>query len=207
MVTGRRKTHHRDRIVASYCLGTRRLYDFVDDNPQFVFLPIDQVCDPEVIAANPRMVSITQAFAIDLTGQVCVDQFGGEFYGGISTQAAFIRGAARSPGGKPIICLASTDDAGESRIKPLLETGDGVGIARSDVHYVVTEYGIAYLFGKSIRERAVALIEVAHPTAATSCSPRPSGWATSARAVSGVARRLPGPRGAHGASSGTAPRS
>ena len=163
VVTGRRKTRHRDRIVASYCLGTRRLYDFVDDNPRLLFLPIDQVCDPEEVAANAHMASITQAFAIDLTGQVCVDQFAGEFYGGVSTQAGFIRGAARSPGGKPIICLASTTEDGASRIKPLLEAGDGVGIARSDVHYVITEYGIAYLFGKSIRERAVALIEVAHP--------------------------------------------
>src|SRR5215468_10256927 len=163
VVTGRRKTRHQGRIVASYCLGTRRLYDFIDDNPHFLFLPIDQVCDPVEIAANPRMVSITQAFAIDLTGQVCVDQLEGQFYGGVSTQAAFIRGAARSPGGKPIICLASTSDDGASRIKPLLEAGDGVGIARSDVHYVITEYGIAYLFGKSIRERAVALIEVAQP--------------------------------------------
>jgi RimJ/RimL family protein N-acetyltransferase len=163
VVTGRRKTRHRDRIVASYCLGTRRLYDFIDDNPRVLLLPIDQVCDPEAVAANPRMVSVTQAFAIDLTGQVCVDQFQGEFYGGVSTQAGFIRGAARSAGGKPIICLASTDDDGASRIKPLLEAGDGVGIARSDVRYVITEYGIAYLFGKSIRERAVALIEIAHP--------------------------------------------
>src|SRR5215475_8904893 len=163
VVTGRRKTRHRDRIVASYCLGTRRLYDFVDDNPRLAFLPIDQVCDPEEVAANARMVSITQAFALDLTGQVCVDQFEGEFYGGVSTQAAFIRGAGRSPGGKPIICLASTTEDGASRIKPMLEAGDGVGITRSDVHYVITEYGIAYLFGKSIRERALALIEVAHP--------------------------------------------
>src|SRR5262245_65499570 len=107
------------------------------------------------------MVSITQAFAIDLTGQVCVDQFEGEFYGGVSTQVGFLRGAARSPGGKPIICLSSTTDNGESRIKPLLDVGDGVGIARSDVHYVITEYGIAFLFVHSIRERAVALIEVA----------------------------------------------
>jgi acyl-CoA hydrolase/RimJ/RimL family protein N-acetyltransferase len=163
VITGRRKTRHYGRIVTSYCLGTRRLYDFIDDNPHFLFLPIERVCDPEEIAANPPMVSITQAFAIDLTGQVCVDQFNGQFYGGISTQATFMRGAARSPGGKPIICLASTTEYGASRIKPLLEAGDGVGIARSDVHYVITEYGIAYLFGKSIRERAVALIEVAHP--------------------------------------------
>lgn len=162
-VTGRRKTQHRDRIVASYCIGTRRLYDFVHENPLFAFLPVDQVCSQEAVAANAAMVSITQAFALDLTGQVCVDQFEGEFYGGLSAQAAFIRGAARSAGGKPIVCLASTADDGTSRIKPLLETGDGVGIARSDVHYVITEYGIAYLFGKSIRERALALIEVAHP--------------------------------------------
>jgi acyl-CoA hydrolase len=163
VVTGRRKTHHRDRIVASYCLGTRRLYDFIDENPRFEFLAIDQVCHPGEVSRQSRMVSITQAFAIDLTGQVCVDQFEGEFYGGVSTQVGFMRGAARSPGGKPIVCLASTTDDGASRIKPLLEVGDGVGIARSDVHYVITEYGIAYLFGKSIRERAVALIEVAHP--------------------------------------------
>ena len=163
VVSGRCKTRHRDRIVASYCVGTRRLYDFVDDNPGIQLLPIDQVCDPEEVARQARMVSITQAFAIDLTGQVCVDQFEGEFYGGVSTQAGFIRGAARSPGGKPIICLSSTTDEGASRIKPLLEAGDGVGIARSDVHYVITEYGIAYVFGKSIRERALALIEVAHP--------------------------------------------
>src|SRR5215467_9753451 len=163
VVTGRRKTRHRDRIVASYCLGTRRLYDFVDNNPGLHFLPIDQVCHPEEVARQSRMVSITQAFAVDLTGQVCVDQFEGEFYGGVSTQIGFIRGAGHSPGGKPIVCLSSTTDDGASRIKPMLEAGDGVGIARSDVHYVITEYGIAYLFGKSIRERALALIELAHP--------------------------------------------
>ncbi|MFZ5671414.1 MAG: GNAT family N-acetyltransferase [Pseudomonadota bacterium] len=163
VVTGRHKTLHRDRIVTSYCLGTRRLYDFVHDNPRFDFQPIEEVCDPRAIAANHRMVSITQAFAMDLTGQVCVDQLEGRFYGGLSTQTAFIRGAARSAGGKPIVCLASTTEDGASRIKPLLAAGDGVGITRSDVHYVVTEYGIAYLFGKSIRERALAMIEVAHP--------------------------------------------
>ncbi|MBV8613836.1 MAG: GNAT family N-acetyltransferase, partial [Acetobacteraceae bacterium] len=163
VVTGRLKTRHAGRIVASYALGTRRLYDYVHDNPRFAFLPIELVCDPAIVAGNAKMVSITQAFAVDLTGQVCVDQFGGTFYGGISTQAAFLRGAARSPGGKPIICLASTTDDGASRIKPMLEAGDGVGIARSDAHYVITEWGVAYLFGKSIRERAVALIDIAHP--------------------------------------------
>ena len=166
VVTGRRKAHHPGRIVASYALGTRRLYDAIDDNPRYAFLPIEQVCDPNVVAANPKVVSVTQAFAVDLTGQVCVDQLGGEFYGGISTQVSFLRGAARSPGGKPIICLASIaeDGTGTSRIKPMLDAEDGVGIARSDVHYVITEWGIAYLFGKSIRERAIALMDIAHPT-------------------------------------------
>lgn len=163
VVTGRRKTLHRDRIVASYCLGTRQLYDLVHDNPLFDFQPIDVVCDPRAVAANYRMVSITQAFAMDLTGQVCVDQFEGKFYGGLAAQHAFMRGAAQSEGGKPIVCLASTTENGASRIKPLLEAGDGVGIGRFNVHYVITEYGIAYLFGKSIRERALAMVEIAHP--------------------------------------------
>ena len=163
VVTGRRKTAHRDRIVASYCLGTRPLYDFVNNNPLFDFQPIEEVCDAAAVAANSRMVSITQAFAMDLTGQVCVDQFRGHFYGGLSTQHAFMRGAAQSEGGKPIVCLASTAEDGTTRIKPLLEAGDGVGIGRFNVHYVVTEYGIAYLFGKSIRERTLAMIEIAHP--------------------------------------------
>jgi acyl-CoA hydrolase len=110
------------------------------------------------------MASLTQAFAIDLTGQVCADQFHGEFYGGVSTQPDFHRGAAKSPEGKPIVCLSSTtDDGGESRIRPSLLAGEGVTLARADVHYVVTEFGIAYLFGKSVRERALALIEIAHP--------------------------------------------
>ena len=110
------------------------------------------------------MVSVTQAFAVDLTGQVCADQFEGEFYGGIAAQGEFLRGASRSPGGKAIICLASTaDDGATSRMRAMLDAGEGVTVARADVHYVITEYGIAYLFGKSIRERAIALIDVAHP--------------------------------------------
>jgi acyl-CoA hydrolase/RimJ/RimL family protein N-acetyltransferase len=162
VVTGRRKSLHRDRIVASYCLGTRPLYDFVNDNPLFDFRPIEEVCDSAIVAANSRMVSITQAFAMDLTGQVCVDQFRGQFYGGLSAQHAFMRGASKSEGGKPIVCLASTTEDGASRIKLSLEVGDAVGIGRFNVHYVITEYGIAYLFGKSIRERALAMIEIAH---------------------------------------------
>lgn len=164
VVTGARKTVHQHKIVTSYCLGSERLYRMLHDNPQFCFLPIEQVSDPALIADNHKMVSITQAFAADLTGQTAIDQFDGEFYGGVSTQPDFIRGASRAAGGKPIICMASTTDDGEvSRIRPSLSQRDGAGIPRSDVHYVITEYGIAYLFGKSIQERALSLIEIAHP--------------------------------------------
>jgi acyl-CoA hydrolase/RimJ/RimL family protein N-acetyltransferase len=164
VITGARKTIHQHKIVASYCMGSDRLYRMLDDNPLFCFLPIEQVSDPTLIAANYRMVSITQAFAADLTGQTSIDQFDGEFYGGVSTQPDFIRGASRTADGKPIICMASTNDDGEvSRIRPSLSDRDGTGIPRADVHYVITEYGIAYLFGKSIQERALALIEIAHP--------------------------------------------
>ena len=131
----------------------------------FSFHPIEYICDPSIMAKNNKLVSVTQAFAIDLTGQVCADQFEGEFYSGVSTQPEFLRGAAASPGGKPIICLSSTTEDGKvSRIRPLLHEGEGVTICRSDVHYVITEYGTAYLFGKSIRERALSLIEIAHPS-------------------------------------------
>ncbi|MBX9757312.1 MAG: GNAT family N-acetyltransferase [Beijerinckiaceae bacterium] len=163
-ITGRRKNINVGTIVASWCLGTKKLFDLIHENPAFSFLPMDLVSDPEIVEQHDKMVSLTQAFAVDLTGQVCVDQFEGKFYGGVSTQPDFMRGAARSRGGKPIICLASTTDDGKtSRIRVHLEAGEGVGIPRSDVHYVITEYGIAYLFGRSIRERALALIEVAHP--------------------------------------------
>lgn len=164
VITGARKTVRPNQIVASFCLGSDRLYRLLDDNPLFCFLPIEQAADPAVVASNHKMVSINQAFAVDLTGQASSDQFGGEFYGGVSTEADFIRGASRCPDGKPILCLTSTtDDGSASRIVPALSHGDGVGTPRSDVHYVITEYGIAYLFGKSIRERALALIEIAHP--------------------------------------------
>jgi acyl-CoA hydrolase/RimJ/RimL family protein N-acetyltransferase len=164
IITGTRKSIHRGKIIASYCFGTRRLYDLIDRNPMFSFHPIEYVGDIHLITQQNRMVSVTQAFAVDLTGQICADQFQGEFYGGVSTQPEFIRGAAYSAGGKPIICLPSTtDDGRKSRIRPLLQAGEGVAVARSDVHYVITEYGIAYLFGKSIRERTLSLIEIAHP--------------------------------------------
>lgn len=164
ILTGREKTMERGKIVASFALGTQRLYKLLDRNPLFSFEPLETVCDPHKLAAQQKLVSVAQAFAVDLTGQVCSDQFGGEFYGGLGAQVEFLQGAARSPGGKPIICLRSTTDDGEvSRIRPLLLAGEGVSVARTDVHYVVTEFGIAYLFGKSIGDRAVALIDIAHP--------------------------------------------
>ena len=164
ILTGRQKSEQRGKIVTSFALGTRRLYDLLDCNPLFSFQPMEAICHPYTLTMQHKLVSVTQAFAIDLTGQVCSDQFDGEFYGGLAAQGEFLQGAARSPGGKPIICLTSTtDDGATSRIRPLLLAGEGVSVARTDVHYVISEYGIAYLFGKSISERAVALIEIAHP--------------------------------------------
>lgn len=164
VITGKKKSIHKDKVVASYCMGTHRLYEQIDSNPMFSFHPIEYVCSPSIIAQNDKLVSITQAFSVDLTGQICADQFEGRFYSGVSTQPDFLRAAAQSEGGKPVICFPSTTDGGEtSRIRPLLLEGEGVTIARSDVHYVVTEFGIAYLFGKSVHERALALIEIAHP--------------------------------------------
>jgi acyl-CoA hydrolase/L-amino acid N-acyltransferase YncA len=150
-------------VVASWAMGTRRLYDLVDDDPRFEFHPIDHVCDPAAIAANERMVSVTQAFSIDLTGQVCTESLDGRLYGGISTAAAFHRGALASAGGMAIVCLASRTPKGGVAIKLDLEPGEPVAIPRSDVHWVITEYGTAYLFGRSLAERAVSLIEIAHP--------------------------------------------
>jgi len=163
-LTGAYKTSKPFKIVASMALGSRALYDLIDGNPLFSMEPMDAVCNPMTIAAQHKMVAIAQAYSIDLTGQVCIDQFGGEFFGGIGSQGEFLRGASRSPGGKPIVCMTSTTwDGAQSRIRPSLLEGEAATVARADVHYVVTEYGIAYLFGKSIRERATALIELAHP--------------------------------------------
>jgi acyl-CoA hydrolase/RimJ/RimL family protein N-acetyltransferase len=150
-------------VVASWAMGTRRLYDLLDENPGFELRPIEQVCDPAVIARRPRMVSVTQAFRIDLTGQVCTESVDGELYGGVSTGPDFHRGALASPGGKAIVCLASRTPQGRPAVCPQLEPGEAVGIARADVHWVITEYGTAYLFGRSLAERAVALMEIAHP--------------------------------------------
>lgn len=164
IITGRQKTHHRGKIVASTVLGTRPLYDLINRNPLFSMQPIEMICNPATLASQHKMVSVSQALALDLTGQVCADQFNGEFYSGVAAQEEFLRGAGQSPAGKAIICLCSTTDDGEtSRIRPLLLAGEGVTIARGDVQYIVTEYGIAYLLGRSIRERAVALVGLAHP--------------------------------------------
>ncbi|MBI2954409.1 MAG: GNAT family N-acetyltransferase [Chloroflexi bacterium] len=163
-ITNARKTLHPGKIVATFCMGSRRLYDYIDNNPLFEFHPSDYVNDPFVISRNDRMIAINAALEVDLTGQVCADSLGYLFYSGIGGHADFIRGAARSSGGKPIIVLPSTtDDGKKSRIVPHLSEGAGVVTTRGDVHYVVTEHGIAFLHGKSIRERAMALISVAHP--------------------------------------------
>ncbi len=150
-------------VVTSMAMGTRRLYDLVDDNPRFSFHPVDEVCDPAVIAGKARMVSVTQAFSIDLTGQVCTESLDGELYGGVSAGPAFHRGALASPGGLAVVCLASRTPAGNAAIKASLAPGEAVAIPRADVHWVITEYGTAYLFGRSLAERAVSLVEIAHP--------------------------------------------
>jgi acyl-CoA hydrolase/GNAT superfamily N-acetyltransferase len=150
-------------IVGSLAMGTRRLYDLLDDNPDVRLEPIERVCDPAALAQLPALASVTQAFTIDLSGQVCTERLDGALYGGVATQPDFHRAAAASAGGRPIVCLASTLADGRSAIRPALEAGEPVAIARADVHWVVTEYGIAYLHGRSLAERAVALIEIAHP--------------------------------------------
>jgi 4-hydroxybutyrate CoA-transferase len=164
VINGERKSFKPRKIIAGFVLGTREIFDFVDNNPVFEFHPTSYVNDPALIARNDKMVAINSALQIDLTGQVCSDSIGNQFYSGIGGQVDFLRGASRSKGGKPIIAISSTAKSGEiSRIMPMLSPGAGVVTSRGLVHYVVTEYGVAYLHGKSIRERAKALIEIAHP--------------------------------------------
>jgi acyl-CoA hydrolase/L-amino acid N-acyltransferase YncA len=164
VINNSRKTLHPGKIIASFVMGTQRLYDFVDDNPLVELHPNDYVNDPFVIAQNERMVAINAAIEVDLTGQVCSDSLGHLFYSGIGGQVDFIRGAARSKGGRPIIALPSTADDGKiSRIVSQLKPGAGVVTSRGDVHYVVTEYGVADLYGRSARQRAMALIGITHP--------------------------------------------
>ena len=164
VITGSKKSLDRGKVVASFCMGTRRLYDYIDGNPAFAFYPTEYVNDLLVISRQHRQVAINVALEVDLTGQVCADSLGTRFYSGIGGQVDFNRGAARCPGGKAVIALPSTAK-GEtiSRIVTRLSPGAGVVTTRGDVHYVVTEYGVAYLHGKNVQERAMALISIAHP--------------------------------------------
>ncbi|HLG10739.1 MAG TPA: acetyl-CoA hydrolase/transferase C-terminal domain-containing protein [Dehalococcoidia bacterium] len=158
------KSYHEGKVVSSFVMGSRRLYDFVDDNPLIEMHPVTFTNDPFVIARNDRMVSINSAIEVDLTGQVCADSIGHMLYSGIGGQLDFIRGAARSRGGKAIIALPSTAKGGDvSRIVAELRPGAGVVTTRGDVHQVITEYGVADLHGRTLRDRAKALIEIAHP--------------------------------------------
>ncbi len=164
VITCRKKSLHPGKVVASFCMGTKRLYDYVHNNPFFEFRPSIYVNDPYVISRNDKMVSINSALTVDLTGQVCSDSLGFEFYSGIGGQVDFVRGAAMSRRGKSIMVLPSvTDDGKTSRIVPYHSPGSGVVVTRGDIHYVVTEFGVAYVHGKSIRDRAVALINISHP--------------------------------------------
>jgi acyl-CoA hydrolase len=164
VINGERKTLHPGKVVAGIVLGTGKLFRFLHDNPIFEFHPTMYVNDPFVIAKNDNMVSINSALQVDLTGQVCADSLGTKPYSGFGGQVDFVRGAARSRGGKPVIALPSTArDGTVSRIVPVLDPGAGVVTSRGDVHYVVTEHGIAYLHGKTLRQRAEALIAVADP--------------------------------------------
>jgi len=163
-ITCSKKSLNNGKIVASFCMGSKRLYDYIDNNPFFEFYPTEYVNDPHIISRHNKMIGINVGLEVDLTGQVCSDSLGYQFYSGIGGQVDFIRGAARSRGGKAIITMPSTAKDGQvSRIVPHLTEGAGVVTTRGDVHYVVTEYGIAYLHGKSIRERVLSLINIAHP--------------------------------------------
>lgn len=163
-VDGSRKTVDRGKIVTSFCMGTRKLYDTVDNNPLFSFRPTEYVNDPFIIAKLDKMVAINMALEVDLTGQVCSDSQGDKFYSGIGGQMDFTRGASMSAGGKAIIALSALDTKnGLSRIVSRLTPGSGVVTTRGAVQYVVSEYGVAYLFGKNVQERALALISIAHP--------------------------------------------
>jgi 4-hydroxybutyrate CoA-transferase len=164
VVTGYRKTLHQGKVIITFALGSDTLYQFLDNNPLIEAHPVDYVNDPFIISQNEKMIAINSAIEVDLTGQVCSDSIGPYIYSGFGGQVDFIRGAARSKGGKPVIALSATAKGGTlSRIVPFLKQGAGVVTSRADVHYVVTEFGTAYLFGKNLRERAEALIGIAHP--------------------------------------------
>ena len=164
IINGEEKTIHPGKIIVGFVLGTKKVFKFIDNNPVIEFHPQEYVNDPFIIAQNKKMVAINSAIEIDITGQVCADSIGTRIFSGIGGQVDFIRGAAHSEGGKPIIALPSITKDGEvSRIVPQLNPGAGVVTSRGDVHYVVTEYGVAQLFGKTLKERARELIRIAHP--------------------------------------------
>ena len=163
VVTGEAKRVHPGKIVAGFALGTRRLYDFLDDNPLVALLDIAYMNDTAVIRRNPKVTAVNSAIEVDFTGQVCADSIGELLYSGVGGQMDFIRGAALSEGGKPIIALPSVTSTGQTRIVPALRPGAGVVTTRAHVHYVVTEHGIADLFGKNLRQRAAAMIAIADP--------------------------------------------
>ncbi|MGB7538430.1 MAG: acetyl-CoA hydrolase/transferase C-terminal domain-containing protein [Anaerolineales bacterium] len=167
VITNARKTIHRGKIVAAFLIGTRRLFDFVDDNPFVELHPIEHVNDPFLISRNDNVVAINSAIEVDLTGQVCADSIGTKFYSGVGGQLDFVYGASRSKGGRSIIALPSTnirrDGSRVSKIAATLALGAGVTTTRSHVHTVVTEFGAAHLYGRSIRQRVRALIDIAHP--------------------------------------------
>jgi acyl-CoA hydrolase len=163
VINNTQKKIHPYKTVTGFALGTQKLYDYVNNNPAFAFLDIDYVNDPQVIRRNPKVVAINSAIEVDLTGQVCADSIGTRQFSGIGGQMDFMRGAALSEGGKPIIALASRTVKGVNRIVPMLREGAGVVTTRGHVHYIVTEYGVANLYGQNLRQRAKALINIAHP--------------------------------------------
>ena len=163
VITNRYKKKHPDKVVSSFTIGSKMLYDFIDDNPEFEFLEADYVNDGRIIRSNPKVVAINSALEIDLTGQVCSDSIGTYHYSGVGGQMDFIRGASLSEEGKPIIALRSTTKNGESKIVPFLKEGAGVVTTRAHVHYVITEFGVAYLYGKNLHQRALELVKIAHP--------------------------------------------
>lgn len=163
VVNNRYKRIHPNKAVSGFALGSKRLYDYVNDNPAFNFLDIDYVNDPHVIRRNPKVVAINSGVEVDLTGQICADSIGTYQFSGVGGQMDFMRGAALSEGGKPIMAISSRTAKGVSRIVPFLKPGAGVVTTRAHVHYVVTEYGIAYLYGRNLRQRAKLLIDIAHP--------------------------------------------
>jgi 4-hydroxybutyrate CoA-transferase len=163
IITNQHKARHKGHIVAGFVVGSQKTYDFINDNPLVRMLDISYVNDTAIIRQNPKVTAINSALEVDLTGQVCADSIGTKVYSGVGGQMDFIRGASLSDGGKPIIALPSTTSKGESRIVNQLKPGAGVVTTRAHVHYVVTEYGIANLYGQNIRNRAKALINIAHP--------------------------------------------